>query len=241
MTMDKEKFKESINNCIDKSLIKGIGTYQEKTLHKVIKNYYESDPSKQEIKIDGFVCDIKEDDMIIEIQTRSFNKLVKKLEQYLPNYKVKVVYPIPHIKYLCWLDNGEVVSKRKSPKVGSIYDISKELYKIKWFLNNSNLEITILLIDLTEYRNLDGYSKDKKRGSTRYDRIPLELVDEITIKDYHMFVPYENEKFTSKDFSKKIKHNISTTQTLLTILQYLNVVEVVGKENRYNVYKKTLV
>lgn len=240
--MDKERFLKVIQDCIDKSLIKGIGTYQEKTLHKVIKNYYESDENNQEVKVDGFVCDIKNDDTIIEVQTRSLNKLVKKLDVLLKNHKVKVVYPIPHIKYLAWLQDGEVVSYRKSPKVGTIYDISKELYKIKWFLYNPNLELTILLIDLVEYRNLDGYSKDKKRGSTRFDRVPSALYDEIVINDYNIFIPFtDDEAFTSRDYAKRIKQNLSRAQTFLTILQYLNKVEVVGKENRYNLYKKTLV
>ena len=241
--MDKEKFLKITNEYIDKSLIKGIGTYQEKTLHKVIKNYYEENCNNQEVKIDGFICDIKKDDMIIEIQTRSLNKLVKKLEVLLPNHHIKIVYPIPHIKYLAWIDScGEVTSLRKSPKIGSIYDISKELYKIKWFLNNPNLELTILLIDLIEYRNLDGYSKDKKRGSTRYDRVPQSLFDEITINDYNIFLPFaDQETFTSRDYAKRIKQNLSRAQTLLTILQYLNIVEVIGKSSRYNLYKKTLV
>ena len=235
--MDKERFKEQIDKCIDSTMIKGIGTYQEKTLHKVIKNYYDDNLEHQEIKVDGYICDIVKDDVIIEIQTRALNKLKNKLDALLPNHKIKVVYPIPYIKYVCWIDNGEIVSERKSPKVGSIYDISKELYKIKWYLNNPNLELTILLINLKEYRNLDGYSKDKKRGSTRFDRVPIELVDEIVVDDYHMFVPFDNE-FTSKDYAKRTKQNLSRAQTLLTILQYLKIVEVVGKDKRYNIYKK---
>ena len=235
--MDKEKFSQIINLYINETVIKGIGTYQEKTLHRIIKNYYESDENKQEVKVEGFVCDIKNDEKIIEVQTRAFNKLVKKLDVLLKNHIVKIVYPIPHRKYLSWINNGEIQSKRKSPKIGSIYDIGKELYKIKWFLNDPNLEITILLIDMIEYRNLDGYSKDKKRGSTRYDLVPLELYDEIDLKDYHMLVPFNDELFTSKDYSKKTKQNLSRSQTLLTILQYVKVVEVVGKDKRYNVYK----
>lgn len=235
--MDKERFKKSIQECTNNIVINGIGTYQEKTLHRIIKNYYESDKSKQEIKVDGFVCDIKQENQIIEVQTRALNKLVKKLDVLLKNHKVRVVYPIPHIKYICWIEDGEIKSKRKSPKVGSIYDIAKELYKIKWFLTNPNLEITILLIDLIEYRNLDGYSKDKKRGSTRYDILPIELYDEVTIEDFHMFIPFDNEAFTSKEYAKRIKENLSRAQTLLTILQYVKVVEVVGKEKRYNLYK----
>ena len=70
--------------------------------------------------------------------------------------------------------------------------------------------------------------------------MPLELVSEIVVNDYHMFVPFE-APFTSKDYAKKTKQNLSRAQTLLTILQYLNIIEVIGKDKRYNIYKKTLV
>ena len=115
--------------------------------------------------------------------------------------------------------------------------------KVRDFLNSDLCEADYFnlskedLINLKEYRNLDGYSKDKKRGSTRFDRVPIELVDEIVVDDYHMFVPFDNE-FTSKDYAKRTKQNLSRAQTLLTILQYLKIVEVVGKDKRYNVYKK---
>ncbi len=235
--MDKDRFEEIINQNINQKLIKGIGTYQEKTLHKIIKNYYDDNPNNQEVKVDSFICDIVHNDEIIEIQTRSFDKLRNKLDTLLLNHKVKIVYPIPYIKYLSWIDNGEIKSERKSPKKGSIYDIAKELYKIKTYLDNPNLKIIILLINLTEYRNLDGYSKDKKKGSSRYDRVPNELIDEIEINDYRIFIPFDGE-FTSADYSKATKENLSRSQTMLTILKYLNLIEVVRKEKRFNVYKK---
>ena len=36
----------------------GIGTLSEKTLHAILKNFYEPDEDKQEIPIDKFVADI---------------------------------------------------------------------------------------------------------------------------------------------------------------------------------------
>ena len=96
----------------------GIGTLSEKTVHSVLKNYLEPDTTYHEIKTGRYVADIRTPDGIYEIQTRQFNKLRNKLEAFLPEYSVTVVYPIPHIKYLRWIDGqtGEITPARKSPK-----------------------------------------------------------------------------------------------------------------------------
>ena len=82
---------------------------------------------------------------------------------------------MPYEKYLSWIEpeTGDITSRRKSPKRCSVYDAMFELYKIKAFLKNQNLKVTLLLIDMEEYKLLNGWSYDKKRGSVRYDRIPV--------------------------------------------------------------------
>lgn len=235
--------KEKFNNCIGKiyktNNIKGIGTFQEKTLHKVIKNYYETNEENQEVKVNGYIADIFKNNQIIEIQTRAFNKLVPKLEKYLPDYQVNIIYPIAYQKYISWIDpnSGEEVSNRKSPKKGSFYDIILELYKIKKFLNNPNLKITLLYLNIKELRYLNGWSKDKKRGSSRCNQIPLELIDELELNDYSIFVPEKEKEFTSKEYAKTTKKTIHRAQVILNILCFLDVIEVVGKEKRMNIYK----
>ena len=53
---------------------------------------------------------------------------------------------------------------------------------------------------MEEYRLLNGWSNDKKKGSSRFDRIPMALVEEVEINcpgDYMQFVPYDlQEQFT---------------------------------------------
>ena len=155
----------------------GIGTLSEKTVHSVLKNYLEPDTSFHEIRTGRYVADIRTPDGIYEIQTRQFTKLRNKLEAFLPEYSVTIVYPIPHIKYLRWIDEqtGEISPARKSPKKGVFQSVFYELYKIKPYLTHPNLHLLLMLIDLEEYRFLNGYSKDRKKGSTRSDRIPTAL------------------------------------------------------------------
>ena len=65
------------------------------------------------------------------------------------------------------------------------------------------------MMDMEEYRLLNGWSNDKKKGSSRFDRIPMALVEEVEINcpgDYMQFVPYDlPEQFTTKDFAKAMK------------------------------------
>lgn len=242
--MDKQKFYDACNMIIGKDREKsGIGTLGEKTLHAVLKQYFEPQTEKQEIKIGRYVADIVSENGIIEIQTRAFNNLRKKLESFLEFTDVTVVYPIPKTKWLCWIDKetGEVSKQRKSPKTGTIYDAFFELYKIKQLLTNPKLNFCFVMLELTEYRYLNGWSKDKKRGSSRCDRIPGNI-DEIvyirTINDYLKFLP-ENlpQNFTTKDYSKLTKLNLSSSQTALNVLNYIGTVKRVGKSGNMHLYE----
>ena len=122
---DKERFSEACRAlCGEVPSRKKIGVLSEKTLHSVIKRFIEPNEALQEVKVGGYYADIKNDDGIFEVQTRSFNKLRAKLTSYLETEKVTVVYPIPAVKRLIWIDaqTGELTSPRKSPKRGSYFD-----------------------------------------------------------------------------------------------------------------------
>lgn len=240
---DREAFERAKKKIIgvDRQRL-GIGTLAEKSVHAVLKNYYEPDEDHQEIPIEDYVADIYVNGEIIEIQTRQFNKLRGKLAAFLPFYQVTVVYPIPKEKWLIWIDqeSGELSKKHKSPVKGNPYVAFPELYKIKMFLKDPNLKLKLVLLNIEEYRLLNGWSKDKKRGSSRFDRVPTELVEEVEIncpQDYMQFVPYELEgSFTSKEFAKAAHIPAPLAQTVLNILYHVGTVTRVGKEGNQYLY-----
>ena len=246
--MDKVKFKIACESVISAEREeKGIGTLGEKTLHAVVKHYIEPDKSKHEIKVCYFYADIVTDSGIIEVQTRAFNALRKKLAAFLEVAPVTIVYPLPKTKWLIWLDRdtGEVTKKRKSPKQGRIFDAINELYNIKLFLNHPNLSLRLIFLDIEEYRCLDGWSEDKKRGSTRYDRIPVDIAEEVSFNnasDYLLFVPDAlQQSFTSRDYMSAAKVNLRTSQTALNILNHIGVVKRNGKQGKLHVYERNFV
>lgn len=220
----------------------GIGTLSEKTVHAILKNFYEPDEDRQEIPIENYVADIYADGHIIEIQTRQFNKIRGKLSTFLPLYPVTVVYPIPYEKWIVWIDEetGTLSRKRKSPVRGNPYIAFEELYKIKPFLKDPNLKLKLVMMNMEEYKLLNGWSRDKKRGSSRYDRIPTELVEEIEIdrlEDYMRFVPCElEEEFTSDQFAKAAHISVPLAQTVLNILYYVGTVTRTGKRGSQYLY-----
>lgn len=241
---DKKAFEDAREKIIgvDRQRL-GIGTLSEKTVHAILKNYYGPDEDKQEIPVGNYVADIYDGGEIIEIQTRNLNKMRNKLNAFLPLCPVTIVYPIPHVKWLIWVDeeSGELSKRRKSPVKGNPYMAFPELYKIKTFLKNPNLRLRLALLDMEEYKLLNGWSRDRKKGASSYDRIPIDYVHEVEIdrpEDFLQFVPAELESsFTSKEFAKAAHIPLRLSQTVLNILYYMETVERVGKKGNMYLYE----
>ena len=221
----------------------GFGTLREKTVHAVMKLYYEPNEDCHEVPIEGFIADIYTGEHIIEIQNGNFDKLRPKLAAFLPLYPVTVVLPIPHYKWLIWMDeeSGELSRRNKSPVTGNVYHACPELYKIKQYLGHPNLSFAFPLIDMDEYRLLNGWSKNRKRGSSRYDRMPLALFDEVVIErveDFMQLVPYElDDAFTVKEFADAASIHRDLASVTLPLLMHMGLVDRVGKRGREYLYE----
>ncbi len=241
ISADAERFCEIKNRIVGKSRERsGIGTLQEKTIHAVLKEFYAPDENMQEISIGRFVADIYTGSDIMEIQTGHFDNLRRKLDSFLSDYPVTVIYPVPRIKYLIWVDTetGECSKPRKSTVKGSVYRAFYELYKIKKYLSNPNLRLRFPYLELEEHRLLDGWSRDKKKGSHRYDRIPKTFLGEVRIEslnDYLQLLPADlPEPFTAAEFGKAVGERKETAAKVAHVLNFLGVIE--RDENRGRAY-----
>ena len=94
---------------------------------------------------------------------------------------------------------------------------------------------------MDEYRLLNGWSRNKKRGSTRYDRMPLSLYDEIRVErreDFMQFVPIDlTEPFTITDFAKAAGIRRDLAADAVPILMYLDILRREGKRGREYLYR----
>lgn len=223
----------------------GIGMQSEKTLHAVLKSFMEPEEDHHEIPIDSYVADIYRDGQIIEIQTAHMDAMRRKLACFLAQYPVRIVYPIPAEKWIIWVDpaSGEPGKRNRSPVKGSFYHAFRELYKIRPFLQDPNLSFELLLVDLDEYRLLDGWSRDRKRGSHRYDRIPTRLAGRMELacpRDYMQLVPEGlPEPFTSAQFARAVGFRGKGFSTVTLLLTELGILERTGKKGNAWLYRVT--
>ena len=241
---EKEKFLEAYEKakayCSENPTI---GILSEKIMHLTLKYYFSPFDSDHEVKLGGFYADAVNEDGIVEVQTRSFKNLKEKLMYFLAVTNVNVVHPIPFHKYITWVnpETGEISKPHRSPTIGRLTDIFGELYGIKEKLDNPRLTITLMLIDTDDYKNLDGWSKDKKKGSTRAERYPRELIDIFTINskyDLLKLLPEDlPETFSASDLNKLMKGNSRNSYSAINTLCYLNLCECIGKEGRKNIFR----
>jgi hypothetical protein len=221
----------------------GIGMQSEKTLHAVLKNYIDPDEDHQEIPIDRFIADLYHDGRITEIQTAHMDAMRAKLSCFLALYPVRIVYPIPARKWVIWIDpdTGEQAENNLSTHIGTYYTAFRELYRIRPYLTRPGLTLELLLIDLEEYRIKDGWSRDRKRGSHRFDTIPVQLRGELILErpeDYMQLVP-ENlpEPFTAADFAAAAGIPRALASTVMLLLTETGTVLRVGRQGRAWLYR----
>ena len=89
-----------------------------------IKNWYSLPGDNFEVKIDDFIVDIVRYGFLIEIQTRNFSAIKKKLTKLLEKHEVRLVYPIPQLKWIVQVKkSGEIIRRRKSPRKGRLVDL----------------------------------------------------------------------------------------------------------------------
>lgn len=241
-----KKFELAIENSNLEVNKNNIGQLREKKLHSVLKHYYCSDSTYHEIRTGRYVADIKTENNIIEIQTAGFHTMRKKLDYYLsiPDVTTTIVYPVAYTKWVSWIDTqtGEISPKRKSPKKGSIYDILPELYYLKDYVFRDGIAFRVCLIDLIEYKILNGWDTNKKRGSAKFEREPLALIDDALfedIDDYLKFIPHSLPvEFTLKEFQKATKLSPKKSSLALSFLRHIEVVVQVGKRGRAYLYQR---
>lgn len=242
--MDSERFAQALEAAAREAPGQnGIGTLGEKTLHAALKHYLEPFSASHEVKVGPYVADIVGEGGIVEVQTQGFHHLRGKLAAFLEVAPVTVAYPIPHTKWITWIDpeTGQATPRRRSPKVGTVYDAFYELYKIKGFLQHPNLRLHLLLLEVEDFRLLNGWSRDRKRGSTRQERLPIRLVDEVELagpQDYGKLVPQGlPEPFTTRDYARVAKLRLNRAQTALNVLHHLGRVQREGKRDRMHLYR----
>ncbi len=217
--------------------------FRKKALHRILKLWFEPDERMHEVKTLGSVADVRNSEGVTEIQTRSLARLAPKLEKFLPEVPVRVVYPLPYTKILHWVspETGEISEGRKSPKKATVYDALYELYNLRPFLAHPNFTLMLAFLHVEEYRFRSGRGKDKKHWSTRMERIPNRVEKLLAFQkpsDYFAFLPDGLPSvFTRPMYTSAVSPGFRYAFSGISILQSLGLIEECGKLGRAKAYK----
>ena len=243
--VDQDRFIAALTCAKEKVFFSQIGTMGEKSLHRTLKYYFEPNEEFHEVEYLGAVADIKNEDGIIEIQTRSLTRLVPKLEKFLSQDKVNVVFPIKENKTIHIVDTEteECTSFRKSPKKGSVSDALPEIAEISRFIPHENLTVTLVFVNVTETRMLAAKKKVGRKTTAKIDCIPTsinKLIELRTKEDFLILLPQElPEKFTSAEFAKASKLKAIKLHNSLKFLMNVGILTREKGKGRAYIYSFT--
>ena len=215
-----------------------IGTLRESSLHATLKQWYKEPGDKLEEPFENYIIDIVRDDLLIEIQTKNFSSIKKKLENLIPHNRVLLVHPIIKDKWIIshnLLDFNRI-RKRLSPKHCSFVDIFEELIRIPYLISNSNLIIEVLLVQIEEIRINDGRGSWRRNGWSIYDKKLVGIIGKKEFcnpKDFLMLIPTSLETpFTNSDLAYSLKKPLRLARKMSYCLRKMELIRIIGKKGK---------
>jgi hypothetical protein len=221
----------------------GINTFNEKALHLDLKAWYAQPDDQFEVPVDGYIIDLVRADLLVEIQTRNFAAIRPKLIKLLPQHPIRLVFPIAQEKWIVKLDptDKQIVSRRKSPKYGTIEHIFHELVHIPTLLLDPNFSLEVLLIREEETRRPNENFRWRRRPWITQERRLLQVVGH-----YHFATPCDlaellppglSEPFTTSDLAAASVQPRALAQKMAYCLAKMGVLQVVGKQRNTLLYQ----
>ncbi len=232
-------------------------TLNESKLHHSLKILYQEIYEGQtEVEQDGYIYDIvSKNGNIIEIQTKNLSKLLPKILATIEKgHNVKLIHPIPVITRIELKDEeGNIISKRKSPKKAGIYSLFRELTGIYPLMTNPHFSLEAVEIEMTEERVRTSAPVQARNGRRRFRRNWLKTgkrLDSIintrrfsNAKDYLALLPKLPPCFCAKDLQKAlnedkaIPHGTADAHLIIWVLSHAGLIEEKQVKNRSRFYE----
>jgi hypothetical protein len=245
----------------------GSGTSNEKALHAALKAWYKQPEDRCEVRLDGFIIDIvrgrlpqelsapdsghllRESSpdhplLLIEIQTRNFSAIKKKLLTLVEKYPVRLVHPVAQEKWIIKLaEDGQTLSRRRSPKRGRVEEVFAELLRIPTLLEHPNFSLEVALIEEEETRQFVEGKAWRRKGWVTVGRSLVKILEQHTFTtptDLARVLPGDlPAEFTVSDLVKRGPRRW-LAQKMVYCLKTAGVIQEAGKKGRSRLYRRVL-
>ncbi len=221
-----------------------IGTLSERSLHAALKEWIAEPGDELEKKVGGYVVDIVRDGQLIEIQTRHFHAIRRKLKALVKDHPVRLVYPVVTRKWIVKIagDGETQLERRRSPQRNSIYTVFRELVSFPALVSHPNFTIEVVFVHIDEVRVDDGQGSWRRGGWSIVDQKLVEVEDQVrlaSVKDWLTLIPGDLEDpFTTRDLSQAIGERLRLAQSMAYCLYEMGAVERVGKRGNAYLYER---
>lgn len=220
-----------------------IGTLREKPLHAALKRWYAAPGDRVEEAVDGFVIDLVRGDLLIEVQTRGFSSMKQKVGALLElGHRIRIVHPIARDRWILRIDgDGQILSRRRSPRHGELPDVAAALVSFPDLLVDPSLEVEVLITLEEELRRHTPGKAWRRKGWTVVERRLIDVVDSSLLRnpgDLRGLLPEGlPDPFTTADLADCLRRPRRTAQQLAYCLRRCGAIVAVGKQGNTVEYR----
>ncbi len=219
-----------------------IGSLNEKPLHASLKEWYRQEGGRVEVAVDGFVVDLVRDGLLIEIQTRNFASMRRKLDRLLDSHMMRLVHPVAATKWIVKLDqDGSEISRRRSPKRGIAADVCEELVSFPSLLSHPNFTLEIALIEEEEIRRPDVEKGWRRGGFVIEERRLVDVLDTVELDSPEELLGLLPEglpdPFTTADLADGLGRSRHLAREVAYCIRVSGAVKTVGRDKRGILYR----
>jgi hypothetical protein len=219
----------------------GIGTLKENALHADLKAWYAQAGDALEARVEGYVVDILRGESVIEIQTRNFHAIRRKLERLAEARPVRLVYPVAVEKWIVRVgpDGETPLSRRRSPKRGRVEDLFEQLVSLPALMAHPNFTLEVALIREEELRCPQTPRRRRRWRPKDYrvcGRRLLAVVDRraLTCPEdcLAMLPPGLPQVFTNAELARALGRQPGLAQRMTYCLRQMGALTLAGKRGR---------
>jgi hypothetical protein len=220
----------------------------ETSLHRCLKSHYALPGAKYEEVLGRYRIDVHNGHQLVEIQHGSLASIRDKIARLVVDHQVLVVKPIVGRKTIIRLDRqeGDEVSRRLSPKQGTLLDVFDELIYFCRVFPHPQLTIDVPVVDIEETR-YPGHGRRRRwrRDDHVVDDQRLVAVRSRTVlrcpADLLALLPADLPRpWHTGDLSKQAGVGRHIAQRIAYCLRHMAAAREVGKRGNARLYDFTV-
>lgn len=218
----------------------------ETTLHRQLKDHYAPRGALVEQRVGRYRIDVVRGRELIEIQLASLSAIRDKIATLLTEHRVRIVKPIIATKYLVKQKRagGEVVSRRRSPKRGTLLDVFEELAHFTRVYPHPRLKLEVVLIEVEEWR-FPGHGRRRRWRKNDHqveDQRLIAVGEGMTFRSAadlgKLLPPKLPRPFHTGHIAAGLEVQRWIAQRMAYCLRQTGAIETVGKERGAWLYKR---